>query len=54
MVNVVDTSDLDNLGVVKSLAHEDKVVSVKWHPYRPVLLSTSADKTARIWGPQSK
>lgn len=28
--------------------HDDRVVSIKWHPYLPILLSTSADKTARI------
>mmetsp|Transcript_12878 Transcript_12878/g.18816 ORF Transcript_12878/g.18816 Transcript_12878/m.18816 type:complete len:657 (+) Transcript_12878:11-1981(+) len=29
--------------------HEDRVVSIKWHPYLPILLSTSADRTARIF-----
>ena len=29
--------------------HDDRVVSIKWHPYLPILLSTSADKTARIF-----
>jgi WD40 repeat protein len=48
---ITDTSDLDNLTTVKSLEHDDKVVSVKWHPFLPLLLSTSADKTARIWYP---
>lgn len=48
---VTDTSDLDNLTTVKTLQHDDKVVSVKWHPHLPLLLSTSADKTARIWYP---
>lgn len=28
--------------------HDDRVVSIRWHPYLPILLSTSADKTARI------
>jgi WD40 repeat protein len=28
--------------------HDDRVVSIKWHPYLPILLSTSADRTARI------
>ena len=49
---ITDTSDLDNLSVVKTLHHDDKVVSVKWHPFLPLLLSTSADKSARIWYPQ--
>lgn len=29
--------------------HDDRVVSIKWHPYLPILLSTSADKTARVF-----
>jgi WD40 repeat protein len=48
---VTDTSDLDNLTTVKTLQHDDKVVSVKWHPHLPLLLSTSADKTVRVWYP---
>jgi len=48
---ISDTSDLNNLTVVKTLKHDDKVVSVRWHPYRPLLLSTSADKTAKVWYP---
>ena len=51
-VLISDTVNLDKVQVVKTLQHEDKVVSVKWHPYLPLLLSTSADKTARIWYPQ--
>jgi WD40 repeat protein len=35
------------------LEHNDRVVSVKWHPEVPLLISTSADKTARIWIPES-
>ncbi|CAG9323575.1 unnamed protein product [Blepharisma stoltei] len=31
--------------------HDDRVVSVRWHPYLPILVSTSADKTARIFCP---
>ena len=49
---ITDTSDLDNLVPVKTLTHDDRVVSVKWHPFLPMLLSTSADKTARVWFPQ--
>lgn len=49
---ITDTSDLDNMTTVKTLTHEDKVVSVKWHPFLPLLLSTSADKSARVWYPQ--
>lgn len=52
-VHISDTVNLEAVQVVKTLEHEDKVVSVKWHPYLPLLLSTSADKTARIWYPQN-
>ena len=31
--------------------HNDRVVSAKWHPYLPIILSTSADRTARILAP---
>lgn len=48
---ITDTSDLDNLSNVKTLSHDDKVVSVRWHPFMPLLLSTSADRSARIWYP---
>lgn len=51
-VHITDTVNLEKVSVVKTLEHEDKVVSVKWHPSLPLLLSTSADKTARIWYPQ--
>ena len=40
--------------VVKTLHHDDKVVSVRWHPILPLLLSSGADKTARVWFPQVK
>ncbi len=49
---ITDTSDLDNMTTVKTLQHDDKVVSVRWHPFLPLLLSTSADKSARVWYPQ--
>ena len=35
--------------VFKFENHSDKIVSVRWHPTLPILLSTSADKTARIF-----
>jgi WD40 repeat protein len=35
--------------VFKLEPHMDKIVSVRWHPSLPILLSTSADKTARIF-----
>ena len=49
MIRVMDSAN--NLSVVKTLSHEDKVVCVRWHPFLPMLLSTSADKTARLWMP---
>ena len=36
---------------VKVLEHDDRVVSCKWHPVIPCFVSTSADKTARVWLP---
>ena len=50
---ITDTLNMDNIQIVKTLEHDDKVVSVKWHPYLPLLLSTSADKSAKIWSPNS-
>jgi len=32
--------------------HADRVVLAKWHPFYPVVLSTSADSTARLFAPQ--
>ena len=37
--------------VIKVLEHDDRVVSCKWHPVIPCFVSTSADKTARLWLP---
>jgi WD40 repeat protein len=49
---MVKIMDLETMSTVKELQeHSDKVVSVKWHPYLPMLLSTSADKSARVWLP---
>ena len=48
---ISDTQDENELQVVKTLKHDDKVVCVRWHPYLPLLISTSADKSARIWSP---
>ena len=50
-IMITDTLNVDNISVVKTLEHDDKVVSIKWHPYLPLLISTSADKSARIWSP---
>jgi WD40 repeat protein len=30
-------------------AHSDRVVSAKWHQTLPILISTSADKSARVF-----
>lgn len=37
---------------IKVLEHEDRVVSCKWHHQLPIISSTSADKTARVWIPK--
>ena len=42
---------MNNFNLAGELVHNDKVVSVKWHPDLPILISTSADKTARLWSP---
>ena len=42
---------MNNFNLAGELEHNDKVVSVKWHPYLPIIVSTSADKTARLWAP---
>ena len=41
---------MNNFNLAGEFEHNDKVVSVKWHP-DPILVSTSADKTARLWCP---
>ena len=42
---------LNNFNLAGELEHNDKVVSVRWHPDLPIIVSTSADKTARLWSP---
>ena len=49
-VNILDVND--ELKVVKTLEHDDKVVNCRWHPDKPIFVTTSADKTARIWTPK--
>ena len=45
--------DINNeMKLVKSLEHEDKAVNCKWHPDKPIIVSSSADKTAIIWTPK--
>ena len=41
----------NNYTPIGELEHGDKVVSCKWHPEVPLIISTSADKTARVWIP---
>lgn len=38
--------------LVKTIKHDDRAVSCKWHPDKPIFVSTSADKTARICLPK--
>jgi WD40 repeat protein len=46
--------DVENkFELIGELEHFDRAVSVKWHPEVPLLISTSADKTARIWMPDN-
>ena len=42
----------DEMKLVKSLEHDDRAVNCKWHPDKPIIVSSSADKTARIWTPK--
>ena len=42
---------MNNFNSSGELEHNDKVVSVRWHPDLPIIVSTSADKTARLWSP---
>ena len=41
----------NNFNFIGEIEHNDKVVSCKWHPEVPLIISTSADKTARVWIP---
>ena len=41
----------NNYQNIGELEHGDKVVSCKWHPEIPLIVSTSADRTARVWVP---
>lgn len=43
----------NNYELIGELEHNDRAVSVKWHPEAPLLVSTSADKTARLWAPEN-
>ena len=41
----------NNFCNIGKLEQGDKVVSCKWHPEIPLIVSTSADRTARVWIP---
>ncbi len=45
-IAITKTMDSEPLKVLK---HDDKVVCVRWHPFLPILVSTAADSTARVW-----
>ena len=42
----------DDLKLVKYLEHDDRAVNCKWHPDKPIIVSSSADNTVRIWTPK--
>ena len=42
----------DDMKLVKFLEHDDRAVNCKWHPDKPIIASSSADNTARIWTPK--
>jgi len=49
--NSIGIVDMNHNQTFKIEPHDDKVVSAKWHPYLPILLSTGADRTARVLAP---
>lgn len=51
--NKISIFDINNeMKLVKSLEHDDRAVNCRWHPDKPIIASSSADKTARIWSPK--
>jgi len=48
---LIKIMDVSNGKIVKTMTHNDRVVNTKWHPFLPILVSTSADKTTRVWAP---
>ena len=49
-VKIFDVNN--NFELMGELEHTDRVVSCIWHPEIPLIVSTSADRTARVWIPQ--
>ena len=49
-VSIFDIND--DLKLVKYLEHDDRAVNCKWHPDKPIIVSSSADNTVRIWTPK--
>ena len=49
-ISIFDVND--DLKLVKYLEHDDRAVNCKWHPDKPIIVSSSADNTARIWTPK--
>jgi len=49
-VALIDSSSSVSLEIAaRYLAHDDKVLSVKWHPNKDLFVSTSVDRTCKIW-----
>ncbi len=45
--------DINNRNLINTLKnHTDRVVLSKFHPYYPLILSTSADCTSRLFAPR--
>ena len=49
-INIFDIND--DMKLVKYLEHDDRAVNCKWHPDKPIIASSSADNTVRIWTPK--
>ena len=51
--NKISIFDIKNeIKLVKSLEHDDKEFNCKWHPDKPIIASSSADKAAPFWTPK--
>lgn len=49
-VALYDVNENKLRNVIKN--HTDRAVFAKWHPFHPIVLSTSADSTARLFAPK--